>query len=260
MKTYLLTWNPSRWQFDGLADFVDEISLIGETRFRWSTGVTKSISLGDRVFLIRLGVMPKGIIGSGFASTNNFTDPHWDKKRQAAAANYIGVVWDVLSEQPLVSEKELTKLPKYNWFPQTSGVTIPPSVSRALEILWRKKTKSSNSLSLEYSSMELIEGHQRISTGTFFERNSLARELCIKRLGYSCSICGINFENTYGPVGKEYIHVHHLKPISQIKHTYKIDPQKDLVTVCPNCHVMLHRTIPPQTISQLKAAMKKVKS
>lgn len=34
--------------------------------------------------------------------------------------------------------------------------------------------------------------------------------------------------------------MHHIKPISEIGGEYVVDPVRDLVPVCPNCHMMLH--------------------
>ena len=50
----------------------------------------------------------------------------------------------------------------------------------------------------------------------------------------------MNFETFYGIAFKEIIEVHHIVPISQIGEEYAIDPIKDLVPVCPNCHAALH--------------------
>lgn len=44
-------------------------------------------------------------------------------------------------------------------------------------------------------------------------------------------------------LGKDYIEVHHIKPISEIGSEYVVDPEKDLIPVCFNCHSMLHRKI-----------------
>jgi 5-methylcytosine-specific restriction protein A len=33
---------------------------------------------------------------------------------------------------------------------------------------------------------------------------------------------------------------------------YIVDPEKDLVTICANCHAMVHRRNPPLTIDELK--------
>ena len=44
-------------------------------------------------------------------------------------------------------------------------------------------------------------------------------------------------------IGEGFIHVHHVIPLNRINHEYKVNYRKDLITVCPNCHAMLHRTI-----------------
>lgn len=74
-----------------------------------------------------------------------------------------------------------------------------------------------------------------------YERSSLARAKCIEINGSSCCICGMNFEKMYGELGKGFIHVHHIIPVSEIGKEYKVDFKKDLIPVCPNCHAMLHR-------------------
>lgn len=84
------------------------------------------------------------------------------------------------------------------------------------------------------------EGAKSRVTVNRYERNPIARQKCLEAKGYSCVVCGMNFEEVYGPMGKDFIHVHHVKPISEIGKKYEIDPVKDLVPVCPNCHAMLH--------------------
>ncbi|GAA4362812.1 HNH endonuclease [Kangiella marina] len=87
----------------------------------------------------------------------------------------------------------------------------------------------------------LKEGSKKIITVNSYERNSKARSECINRYGVSCTVCGFNFENTYGRRGKGFIHVHHLIPVSDIGDEYEVNPITDLRPVCPNCHAMLHR-------------------
>lgn len=85
-----------------------------------------------------------------------------------------------------------------------------------------------------------------------YERDPKAREKCIKVHGCKCAVCGMDFERMYGELGKGFIHVHHIVPLSEIREEYKVDPVNDLIPVCPNCHAMLHRNTPPCSIEKLK--------
>ena len=85
-----------------------------------------------------------------------------------------------------------------------------------------------------------------------YERNQKARRECVAKKGYQCLVCGRDFEATYGEIGKNFIHVHHLTPISSIGQEYELNVDTDLAPVCPNCHYMLHRKDPPYTIVELK--------
>jgi len=55
--------------------------------------------------------------------------------------------------------------------------------------------------------------------------------------------------------GKQFIHVHHRKPLAGRRSDYKVNPTKDIVPVCPNCHAMLHTSNPPLGIEELKEIM-----
>ena len=92
-----------------------------------------------------------------------------------------------------------------------------------------------------------------------YERSSIARQKCIDFHGLDCKVCDINFEKLYGEIGKHFIHIHHIVPISKIGKAYKVDYEKDLIPVCPNCHSMLHRKInnAEPTIDELKTMIKK---
>ena len=105
---------------------------------------------------------------------------------------------------------------------------------------------------------ELHEGSVMQVTLTHYERNIDARNACIAAKGHKCAVCGMDFEETYGDIGRGFIHVHHLIPISSIGEDYVIDPVSDLVPVCPNCHNMLHRKEPPLTPEEPKDRTNKV--
>jgi 5-methylcytosine-specific restriction enzyme A len=85
-----------------------------------------------------------------------------------------------------------------------------------------------------------------------YERNPINREACIVVNGMLCQVCGFNFEEKYGSLGKNFIHVHHIIPVSKIEANYMIDPISDLIPVCPNCHAMIHRENPPLSVERLR--------
>lgn len=90
------------------------------------------------------------------------------------------------------------------------------------------------------SSIPLVEGAICRVTVNAYERSPEARCRCIAAHGTSCSICGFSFGAMYGEVAEGYIHVHHLRPLSEIRGEYEVDPVEDLRPVCPNCHAVLH--------------------
>lgn len=106
---------------------------------------------------------------------------------------------------------------------------------------------------------EHIEGHRKKVMVNVYERDPAARRKCIKHYGAKCRVCGVDFSKRYGVIGKGFIHVHHLNPISNSKigKEYVVDPVKDLCPVCPNCHAMLHKKKPPFTIQKLRKIIKK---
>lgn len=92
-----------------------------------------------------------------------------------------------------------------------------------------------------------------------YERNSNARRKCLETQGTKCVICGFDADKVYGTEFKDRIEVHHIVPINEIKSDYKVDPTKDIVPVCPNCHMMLHTKMSDgkyPTIEYLKSVIK----
>jgi 5-methylcytosine-specific restriction enzyme A len=98
-----------------------------------------------------------------------------------------------------------------------------------------------------------IEGAVKRITVNAFERDRLARDACIRHYGSQCTVCGFRFEEKYGEIGRDFIHVHHLIKISSVGEQYCVDPIRDLRPVCPNCHAMLHTEDPPILIEKLRS-------
>jgi len=89
-----------------------------------------------------------------------------------------------------------------------------------------------------------------------YERDRRARGRCIARHGHRCAVCSFDFGATYGSYMEGYIHVHHLKPLSEVSERTEVNPETDLAPVCPNCHAALHGQNPPLSIEALRAIMR----
>ena len=108
----------------------------------------------------------------------------------------------------------------------------------------------------------LTEGKLHQVSLTKHERNQALRQLCLKHYGYTCQVCGMNFEAVYGKLGKNYIEVHHINPIAETDGEHVLDPKTGLIPLCSNCHSMIHRGKNGRVLTpeELKAILHQQKS
>lgn len=85
------------------------------------------------------------------------------------------------------------------------------------------------------------EGSKTSYFGTRYERRKDLRMKAIAIHGLDCKACGFDFEQAYGEHAKGFIHVHHVVPISKFGGEQAVNPETDLVTLCANCHAVVHR-------------------
>jgi len=85
------------------------------------------------------------------------------------------------------------------------------------------------------------EGSKTSYFGTRYERRKDLRIKAIAFHGLDCKACGFDFEQAYGEHAKGFIHVHHVVPISEYGGEQTVNPETDLVTLCANCHAVVHR-------------------
>lgn len=256
MKTILFTWNPEKWRWDDLPQAVAEANVDGQHIDTWSCGVTKNIKPGDRAFLMRLGLPPKGIIGSGVVVSIPKEGSHWnpDRAAQGDKGYYVEILFDVLNDTPVLGEDTLSRPPlhDHDWYPMASGTSVPENIAAQLESIWSNVTgttfvpPSNDEIRTIY-----LEGTRRTRLIKACERNPEARSKCVEHYGARCQVCGLAFEERYGEIGKGFIHVHHLVQMAGISSSYEVDPIQDLRPLCPNCHAMLHKRVPPYTIEEL---------
>jgi predicted HNH restriction endonuclease len=154
---------------------------------------------------------------------------------------HIEIISNILNELPhyIVKEDGSTLLSQSN---------VTPS------LLKDKKISSESQL------LKFLEGGEEIYREKKVQkRNTKLRAEAIKQNGYSCYVCGFNFEDIYGNYGRGYIEVHHLKLLAATKEKI-ITTVEDVAVVCSNCHSVLHRQgIEPMPIDELKKIVKEKK-
>jgi hypothetical protein len=145
-SAFLLAWNPDRWSWTNYAADAIAVQAEESLELRWSIGSRKNLAAGSRLFLMRLGREPKGIIGSGYAVGDVYEHPHWDparaKRGDIAPRTTIGFDHLLNAEveppfDPISCGVEV--LEKFDkWRPQGGGVAMPPDVATALEDAWQR--------------------------------------------------------------------------------------------------------------------------
>jgi 5-methylcytosine-specific restriction enzyme A len=262
MSAYLYTWNPNKWNWYDQQDAIYRVNNDESYDRYWSCGNTKRIEIGDIFLLMRLAVEPKGIIGCGYISSKPYPLPHWDaeKAKEGKEALRTDLLFKALSGNPIFPLVELqNKYPSVNWTPQSSGQSVPEEIANEIFLQIQNKEQFQFYPSTKSEIACFAEGKSRNVTYKTYDRSPQAREACIAHYGYSCSVCGFNFETAYGELGAKYIEVHHLNQVADIGEEYMVNPIKDLRPVCANCHRMLHKTRPPISIEQLRTHNKALK-
>lgn len=250
-RTFLVTWNPKSWEWTNLADEAADAASGKVVEDRWSCGNRKDIAQGDRLFLIRLGKEPRGIMGSGWATSSLLRRPHWDDERaeRGDLANYVRLRFDTLLDPSVDDILPLAKLrtgkgAKFHWSSQASGIQIQLEVARELEGLWSTHLGRSAAFDDEISA---LEGDVRRRLILHRRRERTLRDAKIAaalrkndgRLVCEVSGCGFDFWTKYGVIGRNYAQVHHLEPLGRRPQPRRTS-LNGLAIVCANCHAMIH--------------------
>jgi len=134
--------------------------------------------------------------------------------------------------EPILSRKSLIRVGG-NWY--ASDNAIPESTTEELS-----------------PTNKYVEGAAKTISVNAYERNGKARSICIAHHGAKCAVCDFNFETTYGAIGAGFIHVHHKVPLAEIRREYELDPIRDLIPVCANCHAIIHLVQPALTVEEMR--------
>jgi 5-methylcytosine-specific restriction protein A len=236
MPTYLLTWNPH--QHPNVPDLG---GLRPGSRWVWSCGRRRFMPRGSRVFLLRQGVEPKGIVASGRTTSAVYQDEHWDpeKARSGRKANHVEVRFDVVKASPpnLLPRAILADgiLGKVHWDTPSSGIEIPAEAARVLERLWagdghRKRAAVD---------VAAVEGTLTEARHYTRKRDRRLRALALERARGICEACEREYGVLLDGLGHRVLQVHHRRQLGATD-APRITSLKDLAVVCANCHALIH--------------------
>lgn len=244
----------------------------GQTHHRWSCGRTTKIKPRDRFYLIKrgLGHGARGLFGAGTILSTPYEAAHYapDKESEGASALYVDVEFEDLRNPTngiVVDRDDLLNDPELAWAAWDvtgGGKKIPDAVAVELDRRWpmlvgRVAITYPDDVSTETPRIEGAVVRVEVNR---YERDPVARQQCLADYGYACRVCEFHFERVYGSMGRKYIHVHHLVPIASIGKEYQVDPIKDLIPVCPNCHAMLHQGKTPPDVNALRDLVHRYRS
>jgi len=135
-------------------------------------------------------------------------------------------------------------------------------LKNALKIQEASKVSIIKDVDIYDLNMEYAETMRVTREKYFFTRNKKLVNDAKAHYGYSCCICGFNFEKKYGELGKGYIECHHNNPLSERPES---EWSEELITklegvkvLCSNCHRMIHSKRPALKIEQLVDAIKQL--
>lgn len=239
MAAFLFAWNPIKWPWEDIEDDINHLEENGALREHWSCASHRKIKPGDRAFLVTVGLEPKGIVGSGYVASEPFLAKHWSGKESRNDIYRVMLEFDVLLNpriDPILTLDVLKvgALEHQLWAPQGSGISIKPEFVYELEAVWFDFLATQPIRHNPFKNTPQQNIHPENITLSRYERNPFARQECINHYGLSCVVCGFNFEETYGDLGRDFIHIH------DIGASGEINPVEDLRPVCSNCHAMIH--------------------
>ena len=167
METFLLTWNPLKSEDFDPAVIIRQLEARRPRPFGWSCGRSLQVRKGARLFFMKQGAPPRGIIGSAVALSDSRAGESWDgdKAKNGATSTYVNLRWldmiDPASNRPLDPSQFSGVMAEGHWRPQSSGTRIQPHVAKELERLWSAHVGSAKAAKkFKHVEADYVEGKQ----------------------------------------------------------------------------------------------------
>ena len=136
MNAFLFGWNPVKFKWADIDADIEKLKMTGKFTDNWSVASHKTLQIGDRAYIVRLGVEPKGIFASGVISSEPYI-----AFRKGRHYHRIEISIDTLlnPDKELILTMDILKtgnLAMQTWSPQASGISIRPQLTDELEGVW----------------------------------------------------------------------------------------------------------------------------
>lgn len=170
VNSWLLTWNPKNYDWENVDEEYNYNTMISRIKKGaayldcWRC-VSSKVKTGDKIFIIKLGTEPKGIIASGYAIADSLDNHYYDddgvELHERVVEICITKAIDYRNEEVISQQKLKELFPDQQWSPQGSGISIKPEAARWLIDNWdnhvAKKNKSQVIDTLPVSNSEFLK-------------------------------------------------------------------------------------------------------
>lgn len=260
MNTWIFQGNPDKFGID---------EYLRKTRdIYWSVTIPKhqnELAIGDEVYIWRAkgsrnaisGIVAYGIVNEEckprekLLNKLNLYDELWVESSSEASNIKAGVAIkevrlslldgmltsEELMKDPVLSRMQILRVRV------GSNFLLNDSQSQIIKNYWDGLNLGNNEEYDDYPASS--EGRIQLRLHKVRERDPKLRKKAIEIFIRSnnklyCEVCKFSFEEKYGVLGKDFIEVHHLKPVSDYADNETTSIQ-NLRLVCSNCHRMIHR-------------------
>ncbi len=148
MRAYLFGWNPVKFKWEDIDDDIQTLNQTGTFEDNWSVVSHKTIQAGDRAYIVRVAVEPKGIFASG-----TVTSAPYPAVRRGRSYFRINIALDILlnPDKERILTLDILKtgnLAAQMWTPQASGIAIRPQLVDEIEGVWLNFLADNNKVEL----------------------------------------------------------------------------------------------------------------
>lgn len=255
MTAIILGWDPDRRDHWNYAAVIEQVAATGLCFVPWRVGQDRNVPAGADAWLLLQGRHGPALIGHGVVVSEQPEPGPRDAVADETATD-VQVAFDALLPlgDQIASEVLAHATPGVPWGSvDVSGFAVAPAEEANIRTLWGTYGPAPGPDPTQPVPGTYPAGAVTRAQVNRYERDPEPRRACIAQHGINCAACGFSFEATYGDIGKDFIHVHHVVPVSQLGNDYQLDPLTDLVPLCANCHAMVHQGVGiPRSLVELR--------